>query len=109
MRSLFAACLLLAHVPLQAAEPSKPNIIVVMADDIGLGDLGFYHRRRTEEEPVALFDLDHNLAESDEIDFVAHPKQAEWVRQMHTRDKEHRKAGAPTVVGHAAVKPSASS
>lgn len=30
----------------------KPNIIVVMADDIGLGDIGFYHQQRTGQKPL---------------------------------------------------------
>lgn len=35
-----------------AAAATSPNVIVVMADDIGLGDIGFYHRQRTGKEPV---------------------------------------------------------
>ncbi|MDO6819577.1 arylsulfatase [Zobellia sp. 1_MG-2023] len=29
----------------------QPNVIIVMADDIGLGDIGFYHKERTGKEP----------------------------------------------------------
>jgi len=30
----------------------KPNIIVILADDIGPGDIGFYHTQRTGQPPV---------------------------------------------------------
>ena len=33
-------------------EAAAPNVVVVMADDIGLGDIGFYHRERTGRAPV---------------------------------------------------------
>lgn len=39
-------------VPSLPAEGTPPNVIFIMADDIGLGDVGFYHRERTGEDPV---------------------------------------------------------
>ncbi|CAM3334457.1 sulfatase family protein [Zobellia roscoffensis] len=30
----------------------QPNVVIVMADDIGLGDIGFYHKERTGKAPV---------------------------------------------------------
>ncbi|TWT40633.1 sulfatase family protein [Botrimarina hoheduenensis] len=35
-----------------AAEPAM-NIVLVMADDVGLGDIGLYHKERTGTEPLA--------------------------------------------------------
>ncbi len=35
------------------AEELKPNVVVLMADDIGLGDIGYYHSQRTGKAPVA--------------------------------------------------------
>lgn len=35
-----------------AKEPTKPNVVLVMADDIGLGDIGFYHQLSTGKQPV---------------------------------------------------------
>lgn len=35
------------------AQEKQPNIVVIMADDIGLGDIGYYHRIRTGKEPLA--------------------------------------------------------
>ena len=35
-----------------ATAQTKPNIILIMADDIGLGDIGFYHQQRTGEKSI---------------------------------------------------------
>lgn len=37
---------------LSAQKAEKSNIILIMADDIGLGDFGVYHTLRTGEKPV---------------------------------------------------------
>ena len=45
--SLLAACDGFVHAA------TKPNIVLIMADDIGLGDIGAHRRERTGEEPLA--------------------------------------------------------
>lgn len=35
------------------AAAAPPNIVFIMADDVGLGDIGLYHRQRTGSEPLA--------------------------------------------------------
>ncbi|QDT68680.1 Choline-sulfatase [Planctomycetes bacterium MalM25] len=35
------------------AHAEKPNVVFIMADDVGLGDIGHYHRQRTGKEPLA--------------------------------------------------------
>lgn len=52
MKFLIPICLLFAHLPVHAAETARPNVVIFMADDIGLGDVGFYHRQRTGNAPI---------------------------------------------------------
>jgi len=40
--SLFVSCLLALGVSLQAATPAKPNIIFILADDYGVGEVSAY-------------------------------------------------------------------
>jgi arylsulfatase A-like enzyme len=39
------AVLLLAAVPAQARQKKPPNIVVILADDMGIGDLGCYNKK----------------------------------------------------------------
>ncbi|QDU90275.1 Arylsulfatase precursor [Pirellulimonas nuda] len=48
---LAALACLLAAAPTVMAGP--PNVVFIMADDVGLGDIGYYHRQRTGKAPVA--------------------------------------------------------
>ncbi|AWG22757.1 hypothetical protein FFWV33_15085 [Flavobacterium faecale] len=34
------------------AAQKKPNIVVIMSDDIGVGDIGYYHKQLTGKEPI---------------------------------------------------------
>uniref|UniRef100_A0A8C3W231 Arylsulfatase D n=1 Tax=Catagonus wagneri TaxID=51154 RepID=A0A8C3W231_9CETA len=42
LSGLLTVCLLLRTCELKAAPPLKPNILLIMADDLGIGDLGCY-------------------------------------------------------------------
>jgi len=47
-----------------ADESNKPNLVLIMADDIGLGDIGFYHRQRTHKpELIPTPNLDRLISE----------------------------------------------
>lgn len=43
--AVIAACLLCLFVPGVAADSSKPNVVFIMADDLGYGDLGCYGQK----------------------------------------------------------------
>ena len=62
-------------LPLPAAdaappdEGKTPNVVLVMADDIGPGDIGFYHRQRTgKPELIPTPNLDRLIAEGMRFD-----------------------------------------
>ena len=58
---LLITCLLAA---LPTLAGSLPNIVLVMADDVGPGDIGFYHRERTgEKELFPTPNIDRLIAE----------------------------------------------
>ncbi|WP_276166148.1 hypothetical protein [Zobellia alginiliquefaciens] len=44
--------LFLAMIHISCMAQENPNIILLMADDIGLGDIGFYHKDNTGQEPI---------------------------------------------------------
>jgi arylsulfatase A-like enzyme len=52
-----------------AANGRKPNIVVVLADDAGPGDIGFYHRERTgKQELIPTPNIDRLIAEGMRFD-----------------------------------------
>lgn len=63
MTKILSPLLFLALILGQATGADRPNVIVIMADDIGLGDLGFHHRERTGDAPQAATPTIDALAE----------------------------------------------
>jgi len=60
MKFTYALLLVLLPLLVQAA----PNVVVIMADDLGPGDIGFYHRERTgEPELIPTPNMDRMIAE----------------------------------------------
>ncbi|MEM6632993.1 MAG: arylsulfatase [Bacteroidota bacterium] len=45
-----ALCWIGYSIPTMAQQ--QPNVLLIMADDIGLGDIGFYHTERTGTKPL---------------------------------------------------------
>ena len=48
----FLSLLLSLVINTYITAQNKPNIVVIMADDIGIGDIGYYHKQRTGKEPL---------------------------------------------------------
>ena len=53
MMYLFSLVLVIGSGGKITIASPKPNIVLIMADDIGLGDIGTDHRKRTGKEPLA--------------------------------------------------------
>ncbi|VGO19798.1 sulfatase family protein [Pontiella sulfatireligans] len=70
MKKLFTAFLLIAS---GASAAQKPNIVLIMADDLGLGDLSHYTRTQMDKEP---------LYETPAIDYLA--QQGLWFTDGHS-------------------------
>lgn len=45
-------CFFVSLLFLEINAQTNPNIVLVMADDIGVGDIGFYHKERTGQKPL---------------------------------------------------------
>lgn len=63
---LYLSCQVLSFMAITPcmAQSAKPNVVLIMADDIGLGDLSYYHTRRTNDPLVVSTPNLDRLAES---------------------------------------------
>lgn len=71
--SVLFACLIACVFGSSVMGAPQPNIVLIMADDVGLGDIGAEHRRRTGTTP---------LAPTPTIDALA--EQGMWFRDAHS-------------------------
>jgi len=57
-------CIILFSSTAHFIYAQKPNVVVIMADDIGIGDIGYYHRQRTgKKELVPTPNIDKLITE----------------------------------------------
>jgi arylsulfatase A-like enzyme len=64
-----ATCLLACLLAGKLFAQDMPNIVVILADDIGPGDIGFYHRERTgNPEVIPTPNLDQLISEGMRFD-----------------------------------------
>lgn len=70
LKLCWATCIVAAFGLLgSAGAKQRPNIVVVLADDVGPGDIGFYHRERTgKKELIPTPNIDRLIAEGMRFD-----------------------------------------
>lgn len=69
MRYLWGLAVVLGMSVSFSEADSRPNIVVVVADDVGPGDIGFYHRERTgEKELIPTPNIDRLIREGMRFD-----------------------------------------
>ena len=51
-KTLFIALSACLFIPVLSESAKPPNVVFIMADDLGIGDVGYYHRQRTGKAPV---------------------------------------------------------
>ncbi len=69
--------------PASGGEPSRPNIVFIMADDMGYGDPGCYGQDEIQTPNIRLYDLDIDLGETTDV-AGQHPDMVERIAQIMT-------------------------